>query len=59
METKKSIRQIIRKQRKELDPYDVWRLTGGLGVSLQQLLAGHLELNVGGRDHSAKSETGG
>ena len=29
-----------------LDPYDVWRLTGGLGVSLQQLLAGHLELNV-------------
>ena len=30
-----------------LDPYDVWRLTGGLGVSLQQLLAGHLELNVG------------
>ncbi len=29
-----------------LDPYDVWRLTGGLGMSLQQLLAGHLELNV-------------
>ena len=29
-----------------LDPYDVWRLTGGLGLSLQQLLAGHLELNV-------------
>ena len=29
-----------------LDPYDVWRLTDGLGVSLQQLLAGHLELNV-------------
>lgn len=29
-----------------LDPYDVWRLTGGLGVSLQQLLADHLELNV-------------
>lgn len=29
-----------------LDPYDVWRLTGGLGVSLQQLLAEHLELNV-------------
>ncbi len=29
-----------------LDPYDVWRLTGGLGVSLQQLLTGHLELNV-------------
>ena len=29
-----------------LDPYDVWRLTGGLGVSLQQLLAGHLELKV-------------
>ena len=29
-----------------LDPYDVWRLTGGLGVSLQQLLAGHLELHV-------------
>lgn len=29
-----------------LDPYDVWRLTGGLGVSLQQLLAAHLELNV-------------
>lgn len=29
-----------------LDPYDVWRLTGGLGVSLQQLFAGHLELNV-------------
>ena len=29
-----------------MDPYDVWRLTGGLGVSLQQLLAGHLELNV-------------
>lgn len=29
-----------------LDPYDVWRLTGGLGVSLQQLLASHLELNV-------------
>lgn len=29
-----------------LDPYDVWRLTGGLSVSLQQLLAGHLELNV-------------
>lgn len=29
-----------------LDPYDVWRLTGGLGVPLQQLLAGHLELNV-------------
>ena len=29
-----------------LDPYDVWRLTGGLGISLQQLLAGHLELNV-------------
>ena len=29
-----------------LDPYDVWRLTGGLGVSLQELLAGHLELNV-------------
>ncbi len=29
-----------------LDPYDVWRLTGGLGVSVQQLLAGHLELNV-------------
>ena len=29
-----------------LDPYDVWRLTGGLGVSLQHLLAEHLELNV-------------
>lgn len=29
-----------------LDPYDLWRLTGGLGMSLQQLLAGHLELNV-------------
>lgn len=29
-----------------LDPYDVWRLTGGLKQSFQQLLAGHLDLNV-------------
>ena len=41
-----------------LDPYDVWRLTGGLGVSLQQLLAAS-GTECGGRDHSAKSETGG
>ncbi len=29
-----------------LDPYDVWRLTGGLKQTMQQLLADHLELNV-------------
>lgn len=29
-----------------LDPYDVWRLTGGLGKSFEQLLEEHLELHV-------------
>jgi Fe-S-cluster containining protein len=29
-----------------LDPYDVYRLTTGLGKSLQELLAGEVELNV-------------
>ncbi len=29
-----------------LDPYDVWRLAGGLKQPFSQLLAGHLELNV-------------
>ncbi|MDO4333132.1 MAG: YkgJ family cysteine cluster protein [Eubacteriales bacterium] len=29
-----------------LDPYDVWRLTGALGKSFDQLLLEHLELHV-------------
>lgn len=29
-----------------LDPYDVWRLTGALGKSFEQLLKDHLELHV-------------
>lgn len=29
-----------------LDPYDVWRLTTGLGLSFEQLLEDKLELNV-------------
>lgn len=29
-----------------LDPYDVWRLTGGLGKSFEELLAAEVELHV-------------
>ncbi len=29
-----------------LDPFDVWRLTGGLGVSFEELLQDKLELNL-------------
>ena len=39
-----------------LDPFDVWRLTTGLGVSFEALLEDKLELNLVEGDHFAEYE---